>query len=44
MAWQMDRSYLRFRRNFYIKAKMLKAKWQEEIKANEQEYLRDACF
>jgi len=40
----MDKSYPRFRRNFYVKARTLKAKWQEEIEANKQEYLRDACF
>ena len=40
----MDRGYLRFKRNFYIKAGIPKAKWQEEIKANEQEYLRDVYF
>ena len=41
MAWQIERGYLRFGRNFYIKVRIFKVKWQEEIKANEQEYLRD---
>ncbi len=40
MAWQTERGYLRFRRNFYIKVGMPKAKWQEEIETNEQEYLK----
>ena len=41
MAQQIKRGYLRFRKNLYIKAGMPKVKWQEEIKANKQEYLRD---
>jgi len=34
MAWQMDKGYLRFKRNFYVKAKTFKVKWQEEIEVN----------
>ena len=41
MAWQIKRGYPRFGKNFYIKAKTPKAKWQEEIKANKQKHLRD---
>ena len=35
MSWQTKRGYLRFGRNYYIKKGMLRAKWQEKIKANE---------
>ena len=35
MAWQIDKGYLRFGRNFYIKIKTPKAKWQKEIEENE---------
>ena len=44
MAWQMDKSYLRFKRNFYVKARTPRAKWQKEIKTNKQEYSRDVWF
>ncbi len=37
----MDRGYLRFKRNFYIKVKMPKAKWQKKIKANRQKKSND---
>ena len=44
MAWQMDKGYLKFKRNFYVKAGTPRAKQQEEIEINEQEHLRDAHF
>ena len=44
MAWQMDRGYLRFGKNIYVKAGILKARWQEEIKANKQKHLKNVYF
>jgi hypothetical protein len=35
MAWQIERGYLKFGRNYHIKADISKGKWQKEIKANE---------
>ena len=31
MSWQTERGYLRFGRNYYIKARTFKVKWQKEI-------------
>ena len=44
MAWQIKRGYPRFRKNYYVKTGMPRVRWQEEIKANKQEYLRDIYF
>ena len=44
MNWQTERGYLRFGRNYHVKARMPRAKWQKKVKANEQGHLRDVQF